>query len=574
MNATHLILHFSPTPPPRRRTTAAARLAAALLVATSTLSPAADFADSAQYAWSENAGWLNLKDAYGGAKFYDDHLEGYVWHENLGWIRLGTRTKGSPYTYLNTNPSDYGVNRNSLSGALSGYAWSENAGWINFASANAPNGGVNLNLASGELVGYAWAENVGWVRFAPYATLNQPCGFGVAYPTGQWQQFALPCVPTSPATIGSVLGNAPDANLPTASYGTSWYLYGRNQNNSGNSYLTTTAATLANGHGYWFKSLVDPVGNRLQVTSGTATEVQTGIDGCQSANGCVVISVPTVPGTTAARMIGNPFPYNIDWSKVRVRVNGNVYTPSLAFDFSLVNKQIWIWNGASYDTWDDYADPGNLQGFKSFFIKVMSNGWGQTIDLLIPAEFSDVPVTALPTGFAERLAALPRAWGQAMLDWLFPTAAAAEALPDAGEWQVRLRVENKKSGAKTRALLGQRLDAKPGYDPADLTALAPFASPYLTLVFPQPGWGANKGDYASDFRPADGTPNQWKLELRSDTVPANLVLRWEGDPAILAHSRLIDGKRVIDPANPAYAQGYHLTLTTKVRTLTWEYLGD
>lgn len=53
-----------------------------------------------------------------------------------------------------------------------------------------------------------------------------------------------------------------------------------------------------------------------------------------------------------------------------------------------------------------------------------------------------------------------------------------------------------------------------------------------------------------------------------------MVLRWEGDPEVLACSRLIDGKRVIDPATPAYAQGYPLTLTSKVRSLTWEYLGD
>lgn len=193
----------------------------------------------------------------------------------------------------------------------------------------------------------------------------------------------------------------------------------------------------------------------------------------------------------------------------------------------------------------------------------------------VPAEVR-LPLTALPPDGAARLASAPRAWATALLDWLIPSAAAAPP-PDArGEWQVRLRVENPQTGAKARALLGQRHGAAPGYDLADLTTLAPFASPYLTLVFPRPGWGANKGDYASDFRPAAAFPDPWLLELRADPVGATVVLRWEGDPAILARSRLTDGLtgQVIDPDDPVYATGYPLTLTTKVRTLTWEYFGD
>jgi hypothetical protein len=183
-----------------------------------------------------------------------------------------------------------------------------------------------------------------------------------------------------------------------------------------------------------------------------------------------------------------------------------------------------------------------------------------------------VPVTALPTGFTERLAAVVRSWSRMAGDWLILNAAAADP---AGGWKVRLRVENPKTGAKARALLGQRAAAEPGYDPADLTALAPFASPYLTLVFPQPGWGVNKGDYAADFRPADGVPEQWNLELRSDPAGSQVVLRWEGDPTVLARSRLTDRQtgQVIVPTDPAWTKGYPLSLTAKVRPLSWEYLG-
>ncbi len=114
-----------------------------------------------KWAWSTNAGWVNFNPANGGVTVYNDHLEGYAWAENAGWIRLGAYTGGGTHTYLNTSNTNYGVNRNTGTGALSGYAWSTNAGWINFAPAN---GGVTVS-AAGEFSGYAWGENIGWIKF-------------------------------------------------------------------------------------------------------------------------------------------------------------------------------------------------------------------------------------------------------------------------------------------------------------------------------------------------------------------------------------------------------------------------
>lgn len=83
----------------RRPGAATTFLTAALLTTLSVPLPAADFAIRDQYAWSENAGWLNLKATNGGAQVYSDHLEGYAWHENLGWVRLGTFTGGGSHNY-------------------------------------------------------------------------------------------------------------------------------------------------------------------------------------------------------------------------------------------------------------------------------------------------------------------------------------------------------------------------------------------------------------------------------------------------------------------------------------------
>ncbi len=119
---------------------------------------AANMDPTAKWAWSANAGWINFNPTVGGdVAVYGDHLEGTIWAENVGWIRLGTHTGSSPYTYANTDATNYGVNRDP-SGRLAGYAWGANVGWINFAPTG---GGVTIDPGPGPLPvtpgGRTWA---------------------------------------------------------------------------------------------------------------------------------------------------------------------------------------------------------------------------------------------------------------------------------------------------------------------------------------------------------------------------------------------------------------------------------
>ena len=107
---------------------------------------------NSQYAWGENAGWMNLEpggDGGPGVEVSDNTLTGSMWGENVGWISL--------------NPPGGGV-VNDRYGHLSGYAWGENTGWVNFAPTD---GGVTIDPATGAFSGYAWGENTGWISFAP-----------------------------------------------------------------------------------------------------------------------------------------------------------------------------------------------------------------------------------------------------------------------------------------------------------------------------------------------------------------------------------------------------------------------
>ena len=85
-----------------------------------------------KYAWGENIGWTNWRDANGGVDGVlvdgiNQCLSGYIWCENAGWLDVGDG--GCPYG--NTTGLDFGVNIDA-NGDLFGYAWGENIGWVNF----------------------------------------------------------------------------------------------------------------------------------------------------------------------------------------------------------------------------------------------------------------------------------------------------------------------------------------------------------------------------------------------------------------------------------------------------------
>lgn len=114
-----------------------------------------------QYAWSENAGWLNaqpLGPGGPGMQVDDFWVTGWIWAENLGWINLNCQNNGT------CDAAGYGVSNNGL-GVLEGFAWSENAGWINFRPLGWASIGVEIDPATGAFTGWAWGENIGWVNF-------------------------------------------------------------------------------------------------------------------------------------------------------------------------------------------------------------------------------------------------------------------------------------------------------------------------------------------------------------------------------------------------------------------------
>ena len=428
------------------------------------------------------------------------------------------------------------------------------------------------------------------------------CGSGLPLTTGTggvgalWQMLALPCVPAT-STIAGVLGTGTPSNLNTAHYATAtpgigWIIEDRPVS-AVPAYRPLLINDILNvGTGYWLKSYQAPTKGILTMNGAATPTDTTQAQGCYSANGCKAITVTTVTGNNRYNLVGNPFPYAIDWTKVRIRVDGSssTLTPSAANTAGYIDNTVNIWNGTGYDTFTDvapYPSTPNLQYFKSFWINVLPGAFGHTIELLIPAEQSTLSRNhAVPTNF-EALASVDMPWYLGWLDWVVSPATAAsvpavsnnvnpQPLPDPSDWYIRLKVDNPVTGWKDHgALLGQLTDAALGFDKHDVVKMAPFTAPYLTLVFPHPDWGVKAADYASDFHLVTNTVDSWRFEVRSSPVGSIVFLSWEGDPALLSRSQLLEvatGK-VINPTDPAWtAKGYPVTLNAPAQSYVWTVL--
>ncbi len=385
-----------------------------------------------------------------------------------------------------------------------------------------------------------------------------PCGLGYDLPAGEWRLIGSPCSPALPGTAVSTYGGS----VPGA-YGSRWILYGRDVPISQYAALAGTDP-IDPGLGTWIKSLD---GGTLAL-AGTATPVL-GTLGCTGSNGCHVIALTDSDGTASAmNMIAHPFAFGVDWADVRIRVDGTtVYTPSQAQAANIASKVYYVWNGNAYEAYDDttLGMDGTLKAYDGLWLTLLPGSAGHTVELLIPAKAS------IKTGQAE--GALP--WYLAWLDWLVPRAEAAKQPPlDASRnWYVRLTVEDPDTGMRDRNnVLGQLIDALPGYDSHDLPEMPPFSEAYLTIVFPHPDWGTQAGDYASDFRAvkrnADAGDN-WTFEIRTDDPSRTLLLTWDGPEEVLKRSVLIDDET--RTRIPAIERSYEVNLTTATRTLRWRY---
>jgi len=100
------------------------------------------------------------------------------------------------------------------------------------------------------------------------------------------------------------------------------------------------------------------------------------------------------------------------------------------------------------------------------------------------------------------------------------------------EWYVQLYASSADEQLKdNNSLLGQLQDSSNGSDNHDLEELPPFATPYLTVVFPHPEWEAQAGDYATDYHSTKHKRHIWRFEIRTDKSDRDISLSWNSSHA-------------------------------------------
>ena len=128
--------------------------------------PESNIDPSHKFAWGENVGWLNWRDANdgrSGVQVNATFLSGYIWAENVGWINVGNGLPANGVSYANVDGSEFGVNI-LANGDLEGYGWGENIGWVNFGTGAVTPNQARYDASSARFRGYAWGENVGWIN--------------------------------------------------------------------------------------------------------------------------------------------------------------------------------------------------------------------------------------------------------------------------------------------------------------------------------------------------------------------------------------------------------------------------
>ncbi len=230
--------------------------------------------------------------------------------------------------------------------------------------------------------------DAGAVEYSP--SFSTACGNGRDLPANTWLMTAPSCQPAVPPgiSIDAQYGN----DIPGGVYGTNWIAYSWNPGNQ--DYVQETAAApLTLGAGNWVYSTAAAT----LALDGAATPT-TDCTAYGSSGQCFDIDLAIAPsGQNHWNMVGQPFPYTVNWADVKVAVSSDggvtwtAYTPSAAETAGYASKTFHRWTGSAYEPKDD-STPGSigiLQPQEAVWLRSLGSYSGpapQKLKLLIPAQ--------------------------------------------------------------------------------------------------------------------------------------------------------------------------------------------
>lgn len=361
----------------------------------------------------------------------------------------------------------------------------------------------------------------------------------------EWTMFSLACSLGQEGQYNTIADLFPE--LDTAEYGDpdpvsgdplgTWVVFERDANGDAN-VEKAHDDPLVEGKGYWFMTSLPNVSivNEGMKLSGAEIPLEPTSGDGDDTNG-------------RWNLVGHPHNADIPWADVKIwdgtseltlaeadpDIGGTLacdYTPTV--DSScIVSRKLNQWNGAAYQVYDDTSG-ANLIPLDAMWVEAFKEG----ATLRIPA-------TPLPLGSDSQPAALSAQTNssdteQNNVDLSNIGRSPIKSYKESLDWSVRL-ITSSGHMEDPGNLLGQRSESSDGKDIRDLEEPDPFASPYLSIVFPHEDWNGHEWGYTTDFHgPSRKPEGEWAFTVKSSDEVSEVTLHWEGPKSVLQKARLID----------------------------------
>ena len=354
---------------------------------------------------------------------------------------------------------------------------------------------------------------------------RETCTGSISLAPGIWQSLALPCQNREDPLRVTGLAHG-DVELRVAKWDPAM----------GRTVEIPVGDQLLQGEGYWV--MPEGVSQTISVH---------GVRGDTSQ----LFMIP-LTGTPEGQwhLIGHPFDFDVAWSRVKVRHEGEIMTlaeadpvidGTRACDMDpphpscTVSRVAHKLVGTEYETFDGetLGAEGRLEPWDAFWVRAYRD-----TTLLIPPLPAD--------------------------DLTSPTL-------EADGWAVELTVE---SGFRsdTGNLLGVLDGALIGLERHDLVELASPVRDSVSLAFSNRAWGDDSITRTTDFRAIEESNGEqrWTLEVHSSEPHREVSLSWEGPTRILARSRLVDvSPGLIEVIQPAQSTRYVFRILGTRHILDW-----
>lgn len=223
---------------------------------------------------------------------------------------------------------------------------------------------------------------------------------------------------------------------------------------------------------------------------------------------------------TGWNMVGNPFPFKVDWNNCSVRFQGKLLTLADALSKDWLSPTIFRYGASGYVS--QTAPAGVLAPWESVWVRVKgnTNRYGP-LTLTIPPIRSEA---AIPGG-------MPSLNASTAMASLGTSSGSLAANAASDGWRVRLSVTAGDLCDPENAI-GQQSGASDGYGREDVEGPPP--SPRgVDLRFVHNDWGGNSGYYETDIRALGsptagitGPPQVWQFQVYCTETDRDVEISW------------------------------------------------